>query len=173
VILGTMRVVDIHQNRQNVRRNSFLDNIGVRVEFLERNISLLQGVKNKFYREAPTEDPSDEAELLNDAEHSLHHPGKPMGLPSSMRSQFEELQPLLDDGSSTEEMIDAMSASTDTSTVTKKEEVVSVNPIVTLPLVEVLPVKVSASSATVFAGKNNILTQQVIGDRFASKAIAR
>lgn len=92
VTLGTLRVIDIHQDRKIARRDGFLNNMDVRIEFLERNISLLKGVFGKFKSEKPADAPNSQVEMLNTMTQSVvSEPGNSLvlGAPRSIHVQLQ------------------------------------------------------------------------------------
>lgn len=132
VTLGTLRVIDIHQDRKIARRDGFLNNMDVRIEFLERNISLLKGVFGKFKSEKPADEAGDQAEMLNSMTKSIAK--NPHGLldSSKHRSTVVGLQAGNNNKSSTETMTETLS---DNAVVNKVAETVSAS----LEFVDVKP----------------------------------
>jgi hypothetical protein len=152
VLLGSLRVIDIHQNRKIARRDGFLNNIDVRIEFLERNISLVKGLVQKFSSSKPAsgEEPDEVAEVLNNNINEQKQSLVVERSHSTPASSTAKSKPVY--SGSDEDLAITVNKSVDEQpTVRHEVESVPVAPAVTLPQIHLEFVRVTDNKATMYA----------------------
>ncbi len=151
VLLGSLRVIDIHQNRKIARRDGFLNNIDVRIEFLERNFSLVSGLMQKLRGSEPapssTDDPAPVVFSTDIPEPELI--ARSASAPQSGEAEQAEAREY---SSSSKSLIETLNTSVDIEPVVGTDaESIAVKPAATLPRINIEVVNVSGNKASLYA----------------------